>query len=351
MARVTIKGVHVVRRRLASGRVVEYHYAWRGGPRLEGKPGSAAYLAALEGARRGGLKRSGLRLRGIVQMYKASPAYVGLRPSTQKSYERYMGIVVERFGDMPVEALNDPDVRRDFIEWRDEMGDTPRAADLAVTMLKVVLSWARDRVIVKENFAASIGRLAKGDRSDSVWTDEDFEKFRGFATKELWWAVRLAALSGLRQGDLIRLAWSHVGGDAIEVRTSKRRRDVVVPLTPECKALLAGIEKRGTVVLTAPRFGRPWTETGIRGAFGKARDAAGLKVTFHDLRRTAATNLLRAGVEASQVAMIMGWSEADVEAMKRKYVSRRQIVSAVVEKLEGRTESVKRPVKRRGVKE
>ena len=44
--RVQLKGVHRVKVRLASGALATYYYAWRGGPRLVGEPGSPQFLAS-----------------------------------------------------------------------------------------------------------------------------------------------------------------------------------------------------------------------------------------------------------------------------------------------------------------
>jgi integrase len=90
------------------------------------------------------------------------------------------------------------------------------------------------------------------------------------------------------------------------------------------------------VILTTERGKRPWTADGLRSSFGKACKDAGVTRTFHDLRRTAATNLYRPGSRRPGGA-IMGWAEADVEAMKRKYVSRAAVVAAVLAKLEKAT--------------
>lgn len=58
MAKVDIKGNHRVSRPSASGKVIEYHYAWRGGPRfwrsgmsiaVNGPDYFSAYRQALEG--------------------------------------------------------------------------------------------------------------------------------------------------------------------------------------------------------------------------------------------------------------------------------------------------------------
>ena len=42
--RVHLKGIHRVRWRLASGEIAIYYYAWRGGPRLIGEPGSPEFM-------------------------------------------------------------------------------------------------------------------------------------------------------------------------------------------------------------------------------------------------------------------------------------------------------------------
>ena len=44
--RVNLKGINRVTKRLADGRSETYHYAWKGGPRLRGKPGSAEFHAS-----------------------------------------------------------------------------------------------------------------------------------------------------------------------------------------------------------------------------------------------------------------------------------------------------------------
>jgi integrase len=329
MVTVRLKGVHVVRMK---GR--EYHYAWRGGPRLKGEPGSPEYMAshaAAVAARRAPTKGT---LKEVITLYKASPDYTRLGAHTKRAYDAHLTTIETKWGSMPRAVLEDPQVRKAFLAWRDSMADRPRTADMAIGVLKRVLGWAEERVLVTANHAEPIGRLHRADKADAIWTPQDVTAFLAESPKELTWALQLALYTGLRQSDLIRLAWGHRHGDAFTFRTSKRSREVVIPITPACAALLKRIERRGPMILTTARGKRPWTADGLRSSFRKVCVDAGVKRTFHDLRRTAATALVAAGLDNNQVASIMGWSEADVEAMKRKYVSRAAIVSAVLAKLE-----------------
>jgi len=329
MVTVQLKGVHVV---TTKGRT--YHYAWRGGPRLKGEPGSPEFIASYQAAHAERKTPAKGTFREIIIKYRASPAYKKLGAHTLRAYAKHLDTIEAKWGSLPAAALDDPRVRRHFIAWRDSMAETPRTADMAIGVLKRVLEWAREGVLVHTNQAEPISRLHRVDKSDAIWTADELAAFDKHASKELRWAVHLAIHTGLRQGDLIRLAWNHESEGAFNYLTSKRGKFVTIPITPACRALLARIEKRGPIILTTERGKRPWTADGLRASFSEACKRAGVKRTFHDLRRTAATTLLAAGLESSQVALLMGWSEEDVEAMKRKYVSRAAVVKAVLAKLE-----------------
>lgn len=333
MVVVRLKNVHTV---LSKGKT--YHYAWRGGPRLPGAPGSQEFVEAYAKAHsdRKTPENHGKTMKALIVAYRASPEFEGLSDHTKRAYRSYLDLIDREFGDMPLAAVDDPDVAEVFYDWRDSMASKPRTADYAVTTLKRLLAWGRKRrrKFNRENHAEDIERLHKADKSDAIWTADDLTSFQKHASKELSWAVLLAVHTGLRQSDLIRLAWNHESDGAFGYLTSKRSKFVTIPITPACRALLGSIERRGPIILTTSRGKRPWTADGLRASFSEACKQAGVKRTFHDLRRTAATTLLAAGVEASQVAMIMGWSEDDVEAMKRKYVSRSAVVKAVLAKLE-----------------
>lgn len=336
MVKVQLKGVHVVRMHLRSGQVAVYHYAWRGGPRLNGEPGSVEYLTAYNDACRKRIQPTGAVLSSMISAYRNSPEFANLSEHTQRAYRRYLDQIHARFGDMPLDALDDKEVVDDFYAWRDEMAATPRSADYALSTLKRLLAFGVKRRKISENHAEGIERLHSADRSESIWTEDDLAVFSRHASPELARVVQLAAFTGLRQSDIIALTWRCYEPDARRffVKTSKAGKTVEIPVTPACAELLAAIPKRGFVILSTDRGKRPWTADGLRASFRKVCARAGVKRTFHDLRRTAATRLLQAGCDKAQVAIIMGWSQDDVEALQRRYVSRSAVVDSVLAKLD-----------------
>jgi hypothetical protein len=48
--RVDLTGLHRTYKRLASGKLKIYYYAWRNGPRLKGEPGTPEFLASYNAA-------------------------------------------------------------------------------------------------------------------------------------------------------------------------------------------------------------------------------------------------------------------------------------------------------------
>lgn len=335
MVTVDLKGIHIVRVKLADGKRAEYHYAWKGkgSPRLQGRPGSPEYHASYNAAHEARKQPKTGTLKEVIAAFKGSRDFANLGADTKRAYSTYLDMIEAKWGNTKLGAIQDVRMRRHFLVWRDSMGDTPRKADYAIGTLKRLLAWAEHRTYIDKNPAAPIERLHSVDKSESIWTDGEIAAFKAVASPEVSWVVELAAHTALRQGDLMLLPWSAYDGQSFSLRTSKRSTDVLIPATMACRALMARIPKRSTVILTSGKLKRPWTSDGFRASFAEAKRKSGVKRTFHDLRGTAVTNLLKAGLKASKVAMIVGWAEDDVEAMKRKYVSRSAVMKDLLEEL------------------
>jgi len=84
--RVRLKGINRATKRLADGTKRTYWYAWRGGPLLQGEPGTPEFVASYnEAVARKAAKPRGTLL-SLLQQYQASEDFTGLAPSTRRGY-------------------------------------------------------------------------------------------------------------------------------------------------------------------------------------------------------------------------------------------------------------------------
>jgi integrase len=244
----------------------------------------------------------------LVALFRSSAEFTSLSDKTRKSYDRYLKMIEEDHGDMPLEVVEHPKARGEFKSWRDKLADTPRTADYAWTVLARVLSVAKDRGKIARNVCERGGRLYEADRTEKIWTADTIKAFCAVASTELQAALLLALWTGARQGDLLRLTWAAYDGAYIRFRQSKTGKRVTIPVGGPLKTALDATIAAGrptTTILSNTR-GKPWTEDGFRTSWGKAFDRSGLSndLHFHDLRGTAATRLALAGCTVPQIAAI-----------------------------------------------
>jgi integrase len=185
-----------------------------------------------------------------------------------------------------------------------------RQADYAYGMLARILSWAHNRGLIARNPCAKGGKLYHGTRVNKIWDD-----FLATAPPYLRLAMLLAINTGQRQGDLLRLPWSAYNGAEIKLRKRKTGQYVPIPVADALKAALDAAPRQSPIMLTNSE-GKPWSESGFQGAWGKATMRAGIRgLTFHDLRGTAVVTLARAGCNEVEIYSITGHKPGDVRAI------------------------------------
>jgi integrase len=335
VARIRLKGLNSITKRLADGTARTYWYAWKGGPALRGEPGTPEFTASYnEACARKIIPPRGTLL-SVLQGFQASDEFTRLAPRSRSDYVGKIKLLEKAFGDFPLSALTDNRTRGVFKAWRERLSvSSRRQADYAWVVLARVLSWGMDRGLVASNPCARGGRLYRGSRADKIWTDADEAAFLDRAPAHLHLPLLLALWTGQRQGDLLRLAWSAYDGKHIRLRQSKTRVRVVIPVGALLKDALDAATKRSTIMLTTAD-GKPWTPDGFRASWGI------VGVTFHDLRGTAVTRLAIAGCTEAEIATITGHSLRSVRAIiDTHYLARDPaLAESAIRKLETRTKT------------
>jgi integrase len=339
----------IIRRAKAGVTIDWYLHRGKGAPRLatyRGATLSEAERAESDGAKalaaayaeRAHGRTSKAYVNGLIVAYKASPAWLTLAKSTQREWKRWLDRIDDGFGDLSVRAMSSKGARTLILEWRDKWADRPRSADYGIQVLSRLLSWAKDRELIDRNPAEGIDALYAADRSEHIWEPAHLKAVLAKAPPHVATAIELLAFTGLRAGDAVALTWAAVDLEAGEIvwKTSKSggKREAVIPITKALRDALERAARVGETVLVSA-LQKPWSSANaLSHAIQDAAAAAGVKRRTHDLRGTAATNFVRAGLTYPQVAMIMGWSAAEVERIARRYVSKGAVSRSIAKHLD-----------------
>jgi len=200
----------------------------------------------------------------------------------------------------------------------------------------------REERILNENVASRVKAPASEKREPTPMNREQIRFLIGVAKDtRLEVPVALAAVTGLRRGELLALRWQHADLDKGSLfvaeslehsrATSQRIRFKgpksrasrrVIPLAPECVALLrahkeqqddemarAGTAYTDNDLVFHNADGQPWPPDTFSMQFAKLAKSVGMQgFRFHDLRHAFASIALADGVSIKEVQTLMGHS-------------------------------------------
>ena len=220
------------------------------------------------------------------------------------------------FGKMDASQVSERHIDR-YIKHRLELGRTTTTVNRELQYLGQSMRHAQ-----KKKLIAEMPLIEKFSEKDNVrqgfFTHEHFERLVSFLPDDLQDFVRFGYLTGWRRGQIAALVWEEIEHDVIRLGPEKvkNKSGLVLPLVGE---LLDIIERRRQVRLPSTPWvfyrcmhGNVWPVIRFDKAWKTACAKAGLPVDkdtkrrFHDLRRTTARNLNRAGVPDRIAMSLMG---------------------------------------------
>lgn len=157
-----IKHVHVVRCRRSGKPPAWYVYAFRGGPCVlkthsEKRPRlDPQVLQAIADAQAARYACDPTILQALIREWRRSAEWERLAATTRKTWGSQLDVVEQKWGETPLAFWNDPRMVAKVVAWRDSRADTPRAADIGVTVLRTLLEFARLRGRLTMNAAQNI---------------------------------------------------------------------------------------------------------------------------------------------------------------------------------------------------
>ena len=275
---------------------------------------------------------------------------VRLRGNTLAMYRQNIGAqIVPRLGFIPLQRLTPPDLNAFYAELlaggrRDGNGGlSERTVRIQHVILRRALGDAVRWGLLARNPAEYAdpphGRSAEA----AVWSPQQVREFLGYHAEDrllgLW---RLAAATGMRRSELAGLPWDDVdlvaatvtvrqvvvdaAGDLLvtEPKTAASRRTIALDAgtvatlkrhrsVQSAERLVAGPVWRDTGMVFTMEDGRALQPAYVTRVFSKRAVAAGLPpVTFHALRHSYLTMLLRSGEPLRVVSQRAGHSSPNV---------------------------------------
>lgn len=268
------------------------------------------------------------------------------QPSTIQDYR----IMLDRhfipfFGNVPLADITSEDVLR-YIDAKLESGLAMSTVNNHLTFLSSIFSYA-----IKRRWADPPNPVAEIDRL-RVHADPDlrFLTLSEFAlvleaipADDLGTIERplymTAALTGLRQGELMALTWRDVDLAARVIRCRRRftrgrlgrpktrRSSRAVPVPERLAAELEDHRSASTrsgdddLVFGHPNTGRVYDASRMRKRFKRTLARAGVReVRFHDLRHTFATHMAAAGAPLRSIQEWMGHRDYRTTSIYADYV-------------------------------
>ena len=239
--------------------------------------------------------------------------------------------------DTPVEDITTLDIEafRDVLLAR----VSHRTAQKVLVILHGVMARALRKGWIKANPAADAEKVTvrRPDDFTVLSVDQVEAVARVACDAQLGNLIRVAAFTGLRQGELFGLRWQHVDWQrrilhvqrnyvdgADDTPKSHRRRSV--PLSDQAIVALDALSRRERFILPGDlvfvnEVGARLDDSQVRRRFYAALKAAGLDelreagMTFHDLRHTFGTLLAAAGIDLRRIQAWMG--HADIQTTMR----------------------------------
>lgn len=237
----------------------------------------------------------------VMVMYASpdNPEWRKLSEKSRTSYERELR-ELKGWAHLRVEDIT----RSMVIGLRDAYYDKPGKCQSLLKTVKNVMSYARDRDIIKYNPASEMKNMPPTNPI-MAWTESEITAFMFYAPDRLRQALVLALYTGQRRSDLIKMRWDEYDGNHIDVVQQKTGRKMRVPVHPELKTMLDAMPRQGKTILIN-HYGQAWSENAISVAFLRQNRELNINKTLHGLRKTAAVKLAEAGCTPHQIAAVTG---------------------------------------------
>lgn len=295
----------------------------------------ADYNAAMAGVAppKPGKARAGT-LAWLIDRYRASGAWAGLKPSSQRQRENILKQVVDSSGAVGITSVT----KKTVVAARDRRASTPHQANHFVKALRAMFKWAVEADEVDEDPTQGVSLIKVSTEGHAPWTDAEIAAFEArwpIGTRERL-ALAILLYTGLRRGDVAILGRQHVKNSVITIKTEKKGTPVVIPVLPELQEIIDATPT-GNMTFIATASGKPMAKASFGNWFRKACDAAGVYgKAAHGIRKSSAEQAAYGGASDKEMDALFGWRGGGMSQLYTAKAERARLAENAIETLSRR---------------
>jgi integrase len=186
---------------------------------------------------------------------------------------------------------------------------SPSTVNRELACLKTLFSKAVEWGRLETNPISKVKKFREPNARERILSQDEARRLIECASPEIQPVLIVALNTGMRRNEILSLKWKDLDfvRDFLSIGDSKSGKGRKVPMNGAVREALKTIGRQAGTEFV---FYNPGTKThlmNIAGSFSSARTAAGLEgVRLHDLRHTAASKMIEAGVDLVTVSKILG---------------------------------------------
>nr|WP_275658982.1 site-specific integrase [Shewanella sp. Isolate11] len=229
------------------------------------------------------------------------------------------------FKNKDVRELTNDDARKIIANLK--TSKSAATSNKALSQIKSVFNFAKREGLLDDNHFAVAKKFAEQPRERVLTQDEEARLLTALDDEPQIYKdiVLIALMTGQRKNCVLSMCWEEIDPQqsiwAIPASKAKSKKGLVVPLIPSAMEILTRrsreAEKGEKFVFPNKRskLGHVVEKTGQGSFWRRVTKRAGLysddkaqRLTFHDLRRSTATRMARAGIELAIIQKALGHS-------------------------------------------
>jgi len=237
--------------------------------------------------------------------------------NNKRSYTRDLTLVKNLrsfFSNRNIEEITPNLIERYKKKRLSDDGRKPATVNRELAALKCMFNWAIKNGKMTVNPMKKIKMLKENNTRLRFLSKEEAQALVNNCPPHLRRVVITALLTGMRRGEILGLKWSDVDmtRGIITLRNTKSGMIRYIPISSQlAKVLSECVDSSDGEYVFCSRNRRPYKK--MDNFFQKVVERAGLKdFRFHDLRHTAASYMVMAGIDLVTVKEILGHSKLDM---------------------------------------